>query len=155
LKKVDLNNNKIKAVAKVVKEEKFDESKGFFGKTDFSVDIFQNNIYDKEVTKNYNIKVATDIISGNYTGAKRELDKLADEYRLQVKIIKERNTKGLDSKLMSIVSFISLLGAIFIFSSNFTGNVIGTKINSTSNWIGVIFFLVGLVGAFVYFRKNK
>ncbi len=51
LNKIDLNKNKISAVAKVIREEKYDESKGLWGKTDFSVDIFQNNV--KKTTLEY------------------------------------------------------------------------------------------------------
>lgn len=55
---------------------------------------------------------------------------------------------------MAVFAMIGLLGATFIFSSNFTGNVINSSINSVSNWIGVVLFVVGLVGAFVYLRRK-
>lgn len=42
LNRIDLLKNGISAVSKVVAEEKYDESKGNFGKTDFSVDILQD-----------------------------------------------------------------------------------------------------------------
>jgi hypothetical protein len=51
-------------------------------------------------------------------------------------------------------SIIGLLGGLFFLSSNLTGNVIGNMTNSTSNWIGGVLFLVGIIGAFIYF-KNK
>jgi len=71
--------------------------------------------------------------------------------------IEEHRKRKFRSKLETTAatsSIISLLGGIFFLSSNLTGNVIGNMTNSTSNWIGGILFAVGLIGAFVYFKKK-
>lgn len=54
----------------------------------------------------------------------------------------------------AVTSMTGLLGAIFIFSSNFTGNVIGNSETSNSNWVGWALFIIGLFGAFAYFKKK-
>ncbi|MBM3230425.1 DUF1275 domain-containing protein [Candidatus Pacearchaeota archaeon] len=63
----------------------------------------------------------------------------------------------LNSKTKRIMGFVGLGGvilSILFFSSNMTGNVIGLNQTST-NWIGGILFLVGLIGVLAYFRKRK
>ncbi len=69
----------------------------------------------------------------------------------------ERLKKVLRGKwhgLERIASIIVLITGLFFLSSNLTGNVIGNMTNSTSNWIGGVLFILGLVGALFYF-KNK
>lgn len=52
-------------------------------------------------------------------------------------------------------AIIGLLGGIFFFSSNLTGNAIGLN-QSTGNIFGAILLVIGLVGSFFWFRnKNK
>ena len=50
-------------------------------------------------------------------------------------------------------AIIGIIGGIFFLSSNITGNVIGLN-QTSSNWIGGVLFLIGLVGAFAYFKKR-
>jgi len=69
----------------------------------------------------------------------------------------ERGKRGRKSHLeatTAAAAIIGFLGAIFFLSFNITGNAIGNLTNSTSNIISVIFLLVGIVGAILYF-KNK
>ncbi len=51
LKRIDLNKNKVTAVTTAIDVQEIDEAKGFFGKTDFTIDIFQNNV--KKTTLTY------------------------------------------------------------------------------------------------------
>lgn len=53
------------------------------------------------------------------------------------------------------VSLISLIGGSFLLSFNLTGNVVGNLNQTSSNFIGVILFVLGLIGAFIYFRKKE
>ena len=62
--------------------------------------------------------------------------------------------KNLEQTTAVAVAIIGLIGGIFFLSSNFTGFAIANNTN-VSNIVGVIFFLVGIVGAVFYFRKNK
>lgn len=53
-----------------------------------------------------------------------------------------------------ITAIIGVVGGLFFLSYNLTGNVIGSLNQNSSNWIGGVLFLIGLVGAFVYFRRK-
>ncbi len=50
LDRIDLNKNKISAVITSAIEEKYDASKGNFGGTDFSVDIYQDSVKKATIT---------------------------------------------------------------------------------------------------------
>ena len=80
-----------------------------------------------------------------------------DALSLIKRIDKERG--GLEEKSRSAAipaaAILGFLGAIFFFSTNITGNVIGNMTNSTSNAIGAIFLVIGLVGAFFWMKKRK
>ena len=64
------------------------------------------------------------------------------------------NGGGSAGNWIFIIAMAGLLGAIFIFYSNFTSNVIGTNINSTSNLVGGALFIIGIVGSFACLRKQ-
>lgn len=66
----------------------------------------------------------------------------------------ERNLtqKGIENKVVSILTVIGFTGALFFLSTNITGNVIGNLTNTTSNWLGGILFVLGIVG--VYFWRR-
>ncbi len=54
----------------------------------------------------------------------------------------------------AIVGILGLFGALFFLSANLTGFAISNLNQTSSNWIGVGLFLVGLIAAFVYFRRR-
>ena len=62
--------------------------------------------------------------------------------------------KGLQGKAVATASIIGILGGIFFLSGNFTGNVIGSANQTSANFSGVILFVIGLVGAFAYFKRR-
>jgi len=53
----------------------------------------------------------------------------------------------------AVTALVGIVLSIFFLSSNITGNVIGLN-QISSNWIGGILFLIGLVGAFTYFKRR-
>ena len=66
-----------------------------------------------------------------------------------------RHKKKNSLEMMAIISsVVSLLGAIFFLSSNITGNAIGSLNQTSSNGIGGVLFLVGLILAFIYFKSR-
>ncbi|MEI7719387.1 MAG: hypothetical protein WCI72_05950 [archaeon] len=67
---------------------------------------------------------------------------------------KERR-QNLEQRASSTTAVIAFIGSLFFTTSTFTGNAIGTLSNSTTNLIGIILFLLGMVGIFFYIRKNK
>ena len=103
-----------------------------------------------------------------YKNPKEAMKKLADKYELQYKWVaakgyelpSERKTnvgsrfvkKSELEKTILATSLISFFGAIFFLLSNFTGNVVFVSDNVLSNWIGGALFIIGIIGAFVYFK---
>jgi hypothetical protein len=75
--------------------------------------------------------------------------------RYQERLEKVRRGKwhGLEG-MAKTTAIVGILGGIFLLSSGITGNVIGSLNQTSSNWIGGALFLVGLLGAFLYFRKR-
>ncbi len=54
-----------------------------------------------------------------------------------------------------VTSIIMLIISILFLSSNLTGNVIGSLNQASSNWIGGVLFIIGIIGVFTYFKKFK
>lgn len=66
------------------------------------------------------------------------------------------NFQGLEGKsIAGIIGIAGLLGSVFLFSSNITGNIIGNLSSIDSNISSGIFLLVGFVGCFFYFKNKK
>ena len=63
--------------------------------------------------------------------------------------------KGIESKVSAGVAIFGLIGAVSFLSPNLTGNVIRNINFLTSSGIGIVLFLIGLVGSFFYFKKRK
>jgi len=93
-----------------------------------------------------------------------EIKKIAQEYHLQYRWIPAKGyllpkggwsfrKKGLE-KIAITTAIIGVFTGLFLLSSNITGNVIGSLNRTSTNWIGVILFVIGLVGAFAYFKKR-
>jgi len=75
------------------------------------------------------------------------------ETKLESKL--ESNKKTLDSKITLFFIIISFLISLFFLSFNITGNTIlniGTK---SSNFLGFVFVLVGILVFFIYKNRNK
>jgi hypothetical protein len=67
-----------------------------------------------------------------------------------------KNTKGnsLESKIISGLFILSFLTGIFLIPSNLTGNIIGTS-GTANKFIGIILFLLGLSGFFIYRKLRR
>lgn len=68
-----------------------------------------------------------------------------------------KELKAKPGKLETVTATASVIGFIgsFIFlSTNITGNAISDFNQTSSNWIGAALFIIGLIGAFAYFRKR-
>jgi hypothetical protein len=67
--------------------------------------------------------------------------------------VRQANHKQfLEKRVGATVAILGLIGSILFLSSNLTGNVIGKSTDSSI--IGVILFLMGLAGAFFYFKRK-
>jgi tetratricopeptide (TPR) repeat protein len=68
---------------------------------------------------------------------------------------KEKDSNGLGAKVAGIIAIIFLLGALVFLSSNITGNVIRNLSSAFSNSMGIVLFLIGIIGLIFYFRARK
>jgi hypothetical protein len=68
-----------------------------------------------------------------------------------------RDYGGLEKTAGATAGIIGLIGAGIFFSySSITGNAVANLSSSTGNWIGAVFLLLAIVGAFFFFRgRNK
>jgi len=71
------------------------------------------------------------------------------------RLAKSSIKNSLEGKVTSIIAISGLTLSLLFFSSSITGNVIGNITNSTSNILGAVFLLVGIVGSFFYFRNRE
>lgn len=79
-----------------------------------------------------------------------------DADKLEVLINRENRKRGRKLETAAVATaIIGILGGIFFISYNITGNVIGSLSQVSSNWIGGILFLIGIIGAFVYFTISS
>ena len=62
--------------------------------------------------------------------------------------------KSLESTTTALISMVGLLLGLAFLTPNLTGNVVGNLSEASTNIIGVVLFLIGLTGAFVYFRRR-
>jgi hypothetical protein len=79
-------------------------------------------------------------------------------YRLEViagENARDLKEDRLKKRRTATVAIISLIGGLFFLSTNITGNVIGNMTNSTSNIIGAVLLIIGLVGGFFWMRSKK
>lgn len=58
-------------------------------------------------------------------------------------------------KVSATTAIVGIVVGLFFLSENITGDVIGSLNTSTSNIIGVVLLLVGLVGAFFILERNN
>ncbi len=67
---------------------------------------------------------------------------------------KKRNP-GLEHKTLGVFIIAGILGGLFFLSPNFTGNVIGNLNQASSNWLGVVLLVAGLVAGFFWLKGRK
>jgi len=94
------------------------------------------------------------------------LSEFADKYGLDYNFVPHKdvgiNSRNLsfvkvgklEQKITPVIAIAGLGAGIFFISSNITGNVIGNLTNSSSNIIGAVLLVAGLVGSFLYLRKK-
>ena len=121
---------------------------------EFSTDLeFEGNYHFSKSRKGYYID--TEILANKlpfHGRIKSLLDKMSERNKVEMEEVEAKNS-GLEQKLSAIVGIVGLLGSLFFTSSAFTGNVVGTLNQNSINIIGVVLFLIGVIGAFFYIRK--
>ncbi|MBR9701666.1 hypothetical protein GOV13_01965 [Candidatus Pacearchaeota archaeon] len=66
----------------------------------------------------------------------------------------ERNPsqKGIEDRVIPVLASLGLIVSIFFLSPNITGNAVEDMAQNTSDWIGGILFVLGLIG-FYFWKK--
>ncbi len=59
---------------------------------------------------------------------------------------------GLEHKTLAVFIIAGILAGLFFLSPNFTGNVIGSLNQTSSNWLGAVLLVAGLVGGFFWLK---
>ncbi len=68
------------------------------------------------------------------------------------KILREK--RDLTSRVSSVIAIAGVLGGLFFLSSNITGNAIANVSQSSSNVLGAVLLVVGLVAGFFWVKKK-
>lgn len=106
------------------------------------------------------------LIHHNPSEARRAYDMLIKKYHLKSRFVPAKDyqvndtgtafeTKKLESRVAAVAASIFLISSIFFLSANLTGNIIASLNPSTSNLIGEILFILGIIGAFFYLRNKR
>ena len=74
---------------------------------------------------------------------------------MSTELRKDKRKETLEDKVTSTIAIASLAISILFMSSSITGNVISSLNQTSSNFMGGVLFLIGIIAAFVYFRKSK
>jgi hypothetical protein len=99
--------------------------------------------YRKEITEKYGIPVRF------YMQDTKDGKKEVNPKRIFL------SKKSLEQRLSAIITIVGIGASLFFLSSNVTGNAIGNISRSSGSWIGIILFVIGLVGAVWYFKSKK
>ncbi len=65
-----------------------------------------------------------------------------------------KSTGRSKSMIYGILAVVGLLGAIFFLQGSATGNVIGMS-QSSSSLVSMLFFIVGIVGSFLWLKMKS
>lgn len=88
----------------------------------------------------------------------REMDKNIDEIRRRGALVRRIEDSKFTLKkgyAFAILSIASLLAALGFVSLSLTGNAIGGLPQENSKWVGLCFFICGLVFSFIYLKGRK
>ncbi len=108
--------------------------------------------YLSKAFKAYNF--AKNFSSNSVENEKIDNNLMKIKNRLRIMGVSLKDFKNLESKLPLVFIFTSFIITLFFLSLNITGNIIGNTQQDFSI-LGILFFLCGLVGAFVYARNKR
>ncbi len=94
-------------------------------------------------------------------GSKIELARFAERYGLAYKHLPESlpystnlDPTSLESRVFATTAIVGLFGSLFFSSTQLTGNTISNLSHVNSNFIGIIFFFVGVLSALIYIKRK-
>jgi len=99
---------------------------------------------ERAIESKKNAKIKPKLWVAEVEKMQRELDKIEN---------RGHNT-NLESSVSSVLAIFCLGASLLFLSSNITGNVIGNLNQPSSNLIGGVLFLIGLMEAFFYFKRR-
>jgi len=73
-----------------------------------------------------------------------------EEFKKYMKSKNNSKDNSLEGKIISGLFILSFLAGVFLIPYNLTGNVVGNLNKSSSSFIGIILFLLGISGFFIY-----
>lgn len=126
------------------------------GKIGNRADVTSEKILLRKKIEEYrNAKGYTAQISeGGYT-ARGIAEEFGFRYRFIPVPSKSKRTSNLETKAFAAASIIGIFGGLFFLSSNITGNVVGSLTNSTSNIVGAVLLVLGIIGSFFLVSRIK
>lgn len=175
-----LTHNYIKTMI-VAQQNEAGKVEGYFvfRKTKKTPPIYPKKVWSYFSLKNLiNLSKKSTQLEGDiekYDGApfhkpKKALKEFCNKYKLNYKFLPAKDyeiskefeqfekigkRKNLESKLSSIIVIGSIAISLIFFSSTLTGFTISNLTQQTSNAIGIILFIIGLIGSLYYFKKRK
>ena len=76
-----------------------------------------------------------------------------DNLKMIRNFLAKGENKNIERKVGGAFAIIGIVGGLIFLAPTLTANVVGNLTNSTSSWIGGILFVLGIVGAFFYFKR--
>lgn len=97
-----------------------------------------------------------------------DLERTSKKYHLKYRMFKgghlkvendqeqeAQKKKSLEQRVSGATAILGIASSLFFLSSNVTGNAIGNLSKSSESWLGIILFVIGLIGAVGYFKSKK
>jgi hypothetical protein len=143
-------------------------------------ELLQDNPFVKQIGEDiydYRAKAFGIMRSAKKTPEERQaaLNDIAQKYNLKVRFVPNKRRgyeyrsgvgffkkQGLEtsvdeassSMIAATIAIVSLVLCLFFISINITGYTVNNLISKNSNQIGILFFILGLVSCFFYFKKK-
>lgn len=111
-------------------------------------------------------------IRGKYDSddpTKYHLERVAAKYHLKYRWLKfkrrpskeerkamqaQEEQASLERRVSAIIGIAGICSSLFFLSSSLTGNAVSSLNQAHSNWIGGVLFVIGIIGAFAYFKRK-
>jgi hypothetical protein len=75
--------------------------------------------------------------------------------RQEEKIVFENSKNTIKGKGSLVLSLVSFGISVIFLSRNITGSVVLNFSSGGASWISVVFFVIAIIGGFLYIQKNK
>lgn len=90
-----------------------------------------------------------------WQGEIKKVGSEVDEGEVKDVVVVESGEEVMSRRTMLMLSVVSFLGSMVFWSQNITGNVVAGFDRASANWLGVVLFLLAVIGFLVYVQKRK